>query len=257
MTEKEMLFKAEQERFGALALAESYMCKGLSEESGIGIYNEKRMHRILKRTVCDRESCFEIKVGRYVADVLSDGVITEIQCGSMRPLERKLKFYLENTDYKITVLHPLIAKKVLFRAQRESGEILRVRASPKKEDYIDGLAKLYPIRNLLLNDRISVRFMLCHAEEYRFSERMRYRREGKYDSELFPVSLVDSVLLSSPRDYLALLPRNLLSGEFTAKQFASLTSLKGRNVYSALHTLCALDLITASNNSKPIKFSLV
>ena len=107
---------ADIERFKALCDSESYNSADFFEEQGIGIYKEKRLHKILKRTLCERESCYEIKVGRYIADICDDGVITEIQCGPLSPLKAKLKYYLEETEYDVCIVHPLVAKRRLIRA---------------------------------------------------------------------------------------------------------------------------------------------
>ena len=55
---------AEKELFERLCAAESYRTCDIDADSGIGIYNEKRLHRILKHTFCEREDCFEVKVGK-------------------------------------------------------------------------------------------------------------------------------------------------------------------------------------------------
>ena len=85
--------------------------KNLSEDaregSNIGTYKEKRLHRILKEFYEADLSHHEIKIGNYIADVLIENEIIEIQTGSFYPMVDKLRYYLENTDYKIRVVRPL------------------------------------------------------------------------------------------------------------------------------------------------------
>ena len=57
------------------ALHSDFEVRG-TEFAGIGTFNEKRLHRIIKEFICSDESCFEIKLGGAVADVFCDGIIT-------------------------------------------------------------------------------------------------------------------------------------------------------------------------------------
>ena len=247
---------SEKELFERLCAAESYRVQGIDAESGIGIYNEKRLHRILKNTFCENEYCFEVKVGRYVADVLVGDTIFEIQCASFKPLQKKLEYYLSATDYKVCVVCPMIAKKTVIRAERETGEIARMRVSSKKDNELNALAKLYPIRHLLGNERLTVKIMLIEAEEYRYSEAVRYRKSGKYDSELFPTALVRSEELCGADDYKKFLPDELRGAEFSAADFVKLTKLKSREAYSVLNTLAELGLLNREKQGRAVRYKL-
>ena len=121
----------EAERFAALCLEEESSSD--IEKSSINIYNEKKLHRMLKATLCNREECFEVSVGRYIADILDGNRIIEVQCASLYPLIPKISYYLENTDFDITVVHPIIVSKTIIRADKETGELIRSKRSPKKE----------------------------------------------------------------------------------------------------------------------------
>lgn len=231
------------ERFDELCSTESYILSALSEEEGIGIYNEKRLHRILKRAVCQRESCFEVKVGRYTADILEDGRIYEIQCAGLYPLKEKIAYYLEKTDYSVCVVHPLIAKRTLIRAERESGEVLRVRRSPKKESVESVLPMLFHLASAFENDRFSLALPIIEVEEYRYSEAVRGRKSGKYDAESFPQRLIELKELSKPSDFSQFIPRELEGRDFTPAEYAPYSSLKGRDVYSALKFLAEIGLL--------------
>ena len=246
----------EKELFEELCAAASYRVCDIDSDSGIGIYNEKRLHRILKSTFCQREDCFEVKIGRYIADIATEDRIIEIQCGPFLPLKKKIEYYLENTDYSVLVVHPLIVKRTIIRADRESGEIMRMRTSPKRPTEWNVLAKLYPIAELLASSRVSLKIMLIEAEEYRYSEAVRYRKKGKYDSELFPTKLKDSILLSSKDDYRRFLPDGLPRGEFTAADFTPLVPLHGMDVYSALNSLSAIGLLEREKTGGRVKYRM-
>lgn len=229
------------ERFARLCQEEAEIVERGNGE-GIGTYSEKRLHRILKRFVCDDVNAWEVPaVGRYVADVLTEGEITEIQTGAFHPLAKKLRAYLERTEYAVTVIHPILAEKTIFRMDKESGELLYKKRSPKKGRAENSLPQLYRIGELLPSERLTVKVLLIRADEHRFSERMRYRKEGAYDAELYPRELLGCVTLRTLADYEAFLPPE--ADSFTAAEYGKFSKLKGRNVYSALNFFCAVGLL--------------
>lgn len=230
----------EFERFEALCQEEARVVEQGNGEA-IGTYGEKRLHRILKRFVCADIHTHEVRVGRYVADVLCGQRIIEIQTRSFRPLVPKLRYYLEQTDFAITVLCPVIAEKTILRIDRESGEVLGTKRSPKHGRVIDVLPELFWLGELIKNDRLTVEVALVAVEEHRYSERRYYNREGAFESELYPQELIDCVLLRELEDFRAFLPEGMES--FTAAEYGAYSKLKRRKLYSALNFLCAVGLL--------------
>ena len=140
------------------------------EFAGIGIYNEKRLHRVLKEFVCEDESCFEVKLGGSVADVFCDGVITEIQTGSFYPLKKKIEGYLLSTEYSVRIVHPIISEKRIVRVDPLTGEVLYSKKSPKKEKVSKILPELIYLSENLGSDRLSIEIYSVKAEEHRYSD---------------------------------------------------------------------------------------
>ncbi len=222
----------------------------------IGTYNEKRIHRILKRLVCDDANCYEKKVGRYVADVLSDGHVSEIQTSSFRPLGKKIEFYLTQTDLYVTVLRPVICEKTVIRADKETGEIISQKRSPKHEKDTDVLCDLYYLAPFLGNPRFCIKLLHITAEEYRFSERVRYRRSGAFDNDLRPVALVGCTEISSINDVKNLLPAELEENRFTTAFFSKLTRLRGRRLSMALSLLLQLGILSREKQGRQYLYSI-
>jgi len=241
----------ERERFAALCERESERADSTAGER-FELYAEKRLHRMLKDFISEDKSTQEISVGRYVADVLVGERITEIQTKSLRPLLPKLSYYLAQTEYEITLVHPILAEKTLIRAERETGEVLSCKKSPKKGRVFDGLVELYWLSSLLPNERLCVRFLLLRADEVRYSERVRYRKTGAYDSEIFPREMLDEVVLREKEDYRLFLPEG--ASDFTAAEYAKWSKLRGRKVYSALNTLCAIGLLRKEQEGKKYRY---
>ena len=226
------------EYFEALCRADSVH---IHARQGIGRLSEKRLHRIVKSFVAEDVSTHETPVGRYVADALSDGEIFEIQTKAFSRLSPKLEYYLEQTPYKINVIYPVIRNRKIIRIEPETGEVLRKQTSPKHGVSAAALPELFYIRHLLPCDRISIKLMFIDAEEYRYSERVRYRRSGAYDSELFPVSLVDIEEYNTPDDFVRFIPSD--RERFTASEYSNFIKLTGRRLYAALALLCSLGVL--------------
>ena len=239
-TSSEPMRSEEQKRFSDLCDDEE---KRLPPEStGIGTYNEKRIHRIIKRFVCDDEGCFEIKIGRYVADVVQGTHITEIQTAAFTSLTAKLKYYLESTDHSITLIHPLIAQKRIVRADKESGELFYTKTSPKHQKPSDALPELLYISEFIGAPRLEIKFFMISADEYRYSEKMRYRKKGAYDNDIIPRELLSVEIIdkNAIRDFVAPLLRD---GAHNAADFGKSLGMSGRRLYRALTCLVKLNIL--------------
>ncbi len=215
---------------------------GEGSEKGIGTLCEKRLHKILKKYTEENEANHEIKVGTYVADILSGNMITEIQTGSFRPLREKINYYLENTPYDITVVRPLPYKKTVCTVDRESGELISRRVSPRKTTPRDTLRDWYYLADFLNNPRFTLRFLLLEEDEYRTTRKnpRKGRETEKY--ERIPTAILSEELYEYPSDYVKFIP-NGLPHEFTASEFGKKAKLRGYAIYSALNILISVGLV--------------
>lgn len=255
---------AERARFAAvcreLIAAPSGEYSGGSE--GIGVLREKRLHAVLKRFVCpdvsfheqtphitagsrpESGAAVEKKQKKYVADVLCDTEIYEIQTGSLYPLREKLTWYAENTDCHVTVIHPIAEKKRVIWIDPESGEAKPSPRLSRRGRAEDILPDLVYISELAASGRVSLRLMLLEAEEYRWLD--GWGRDGKRGSsryELLPVELLGEVHLELPEDYRELLPDGLAGAPFTGAEFAKTMKFASRKGYLALHALENLGIV--------------
>ncbi len=205
---------------------------------GIGTYKEKRLHKILKEFFCEDARQTEVKIGRYVADLVLEGEIYEIQTGSFYPLCEKLKYYTEQTHYPVNIVYPVIAGKNIIRVDKESGEFLRAKKSPVRKGAGEVLRQLYWISDFFPHPRVKILVFLITADEFRFSDvRRRRNREGRYDKETFPRELAGIETFSTPGDLIPYLP-DIPPAGVTASEFSALTGLKGRQLYAVLN-FCA------------------
>ena len=197
------------ERFNALCASDGGLAQ-TRDAQNIGTYNEKRLHRFLKHSFGERD--FEVEIGDYVADLVCESGIIEIQTGGFYPLVKKIEYFLRSTEYTVTVVHPLIANLTVVRMDKDTGEVIRKKTSPKHEAPIDMLCELYWLREFLGESRLKIIAPVISAEEYRFSERVRYRKKGAYDAELFPLEMLDILDVSTVPLVCSFLPGALFCG---------------------------------------------
>ena len=222
------------------------LCRADSERihlrDGIGRISEKRLHRIVKSFVAEDPATHETPVGRYVADVLKDGRITEIQTAGFQSLTSKIGYYLESTEYNITLIHPLIAQKRIVRADKESGELFYAKASPKHQKPSDALPELLYVAEFIGNPRLEIKFFMISADEYRYSEKMRYRKKGAYDNDISPRELLSTELIDESviRDFVT---PSLRDGTHSASDFGKVLVMSGRRLYRALACLVKLNIL--------------
>ena len=256
-----MISEGEKLRFEALCRS---FASGELHGDGIGTLGEKRLHKILKYYFCEDENCHEVRIrpsgdavtdigersrgaesgrGGFIADVFSDGHIIEIQTGGFYPLKSKIAFYLENTDYDITVVHPIAKEKFVSWIDVESGAVGKRSRSPKKGVASDVLPELFWLSEYLKNDRLHFKIMLLSIEEYRLLDgwsKDKKRGSNRYDR--VPTELIDIVSFDAVKYAEILIPQGL-SEEFTSAEFSKLGRVKGRKLSLALKLLLNTEAI--------------
>ncbi|MBQ9098685.1 MAG: hypothetical protein IJY50_04565 [Clostridia bacterium] len=222
------------------------------ERDGIGLYAEKRLHSVLKRWMVDDFSTHEQKVpmrngklSRFVADILTlQGEIIEIQTGELYRLARKIAFYMEETDFSVTLVHPLTALKHISWMDPETGELTARNKSPRHDTVLSGISLLKPFAPYLGHERFRLLFPAVELDEYRLLDGggpSRKLRSHRY--ELIPLGLLEVTCLATKEDYLAHFPADLPS-RFTAKTFSKATKLRGYALYDVLAVFEALGALS-------------
>ena len=220
---------------------------GTEEKNGIGTLSEKPLHKILKYYFETDGSKHEVKILGSVADVFNGKEIFEIQTGSFFPLVKKLKKFLP--EYKLTVVHPIIAEKNLIWVDKETGKTSEPKKSPKRGRYTDALPELYHLGDLFRNENLTVKLLLLSADEYKYLDgygESKKRRATKIAR--LPRRLLGEYDLKTVSDVAALLP--ILPTVFTAKEFSKALALRGRKSYYALKVLCSLGIAEKAGKDK-------
>ena len=239
----------DQERFAAAIRAAAARERGfITEEdgtvrpTGIGTRGEKGVHSTLKHYYEPDVSCHEIPVGGYVADIVGERGIIEIQSVGFHKLHEKLAAFLEAAE--VTVVWPCVVKKRLITVDRETGEVVSVRRSPKMCSRYGLFAELWGLGELLTHPGLSIIIAEIEADEYRpAGQTRRRRRRGALNGvERIPTALVNEIILSCPEDYRRLIPESLPE-RFTMTQFAEATRIGSLTTSGAIKALLKLGVI--------------
>ncbi len=204
-------------------------------KSGIGTLSEKTLHAVLKQYFDDNETNHEIKVGSYIADIVSDKGIIEIQTRNFNKLRKKLERFLAVAS--VTVVYPVARTKWLMWIDETTGEITQKRKSPKKGTPYEAFFELYKIKQFLTNPNLRLCIVLLDMEEYRkldgWSED---KKKGSSRYERIPIDIIDEIHIENVLQYAKLIPADL-PAPFTTKDFKTSASLSQSSAQTALNVL--------------------
>lgn len=205
------------------------------ERDGIGTLGEKTLHAVLKRYFEPCADCHEIKIGGFVADIVGENGIIEIQTAGFNRLRKKLTAFLDCT--RVTVVYPIPQTKYLCWIDPATGAVTKKRKSPKTGSVFDGFYELYKIKPLLLHPHLRFCFVLLEMTEYRsLNGWSADKKKGSSRYDRVPSALCGEVYLQSAADYIALLPESLPKS-FISKDFAKSTRLSLSRAQTALNVL--------------------
>lgn len=211
------------------------------EKNGIGTLGEKTLHAVLKNYFEPHVENQEIKVGGYVADIVGENGVIEIQTANFNKLLKKLERFLEFCS--VTVVYPIAKTKYLSWMDIENGEITSRRKSPRKGSIYDIIPELYKIKYTLDNPRLRICICLLELEEIRYLNGWsRDKKRGSSRCDRIPVALDDEVYINSPYDYRIFLPSELPE-EFTSKDLAEKAGISRSYAQTALNIFTYLEIV--------------
>ena len=208
---------------------------------GIGTLSERMLHAIFKLYLCDDPSFHEVKVGRYVADILYDDHIWEIQTRRLDRLIPKLNAFLDT--YRVTVVYPVAHSKTVAWIDPETKAMTKGRKSPKRENLFSCLYELFYIKEYLTHPNLSFQAILCDMEEFRTLTGYGPQKKKRAPRvERIPTNLVEEILLEGIEDYHVFLPQELPQ-EFTIQEYAKMAKIHASTASRGLQTLKYLGLV--------------
>ena len=218
-------------------------------EDGIGTYKEKTIHAILKYYYAPNPLNHERRINGFIADIQIDDKIIEIQTRGFHTLRNKLKTFLE--QYQVTIVFPIVHKKVLRWINPSSGEISAGRKSPKTGSKVEIFPELYRIKSYLTHPNLTFCPVLLDVEEFRVLDGWsKDKKRGSSRNDGIPTSLIDEVTLHSPSDYQIFIPCSL-SEPFTSldyKKAAKLNQNSSALILNILHYLGLVERVGKEKN---------
>ncbi|MBR5817248.1 MAG: hypothetical protein IKY62_01245 [Clostridia bacterium] len=220
--------------------------KILAEErirDGIGTLSEKTLHKILKHYIEPNAVYHEVDYLGSVADIKNGQGIFEIQTRGYDRLLPKLKKLLPES--KVTVVCPLAAEKHLSWIDEKTGESTQPRRSNKRENIFDAFKMLFGIREVITHENLSVRIVYMSVDDLRSLN--GYGKDKKHYStriDRIPREIFLEIELSSPKDYVSLLPE-ALPREFVASELSAQIKRTSRYTFYVLKLLEAVGAVRA------------
>jgi len=211
------------------------------EKRGIGTLGEKTLHAILKNYFKSDKADQEVKIGSFVADIVLDEKIIEIQTRAFDRLRNKLEYFL--SEYIVTVVYPIPSTKWLIWINEDTGEMSVRRRSPKQGRIYDIIPELYRIKQLLTHPNLRFCIIFLDMEEYRYLNGWsKDKKRGSTRFDRIPVDLIDEIYINSVSEYTMFLPSEL-PDIFTSKDYKNATFISMRNAQTALNVLNYLGVV--------------
>lgn len=213
----------------------------------IGILRERTLHAALKRYYEPDIARHEQPYGGYIADIVGDRGIIEIQTSHLSSMRKKLDLYLAPNDIDVTVVHPITQRKWLNWIDPENGAVVSRRRSPKVGRPGEIFSELYALAPYLSHPRFHLVVIMVDVEEYRNLDGWgRGGKRGSTRAERIPVALGEETVLNRPEDVLKLLPP--LEEPFTVSMLCRAAHFSPGMGQRAVYCLRLLKLIQRVEN---------
>lgn len=204
-------------------------------KNGIGTLGEKTLHAVLKQYFEPYEANHETKIGGFVADIVGEDGIIEIQTRGFDKLRRKLEVFLSVAS--VTIVYPIAKTKWLSWIDIETGEITAKRKSPKIGKPFEIFFELYKIKSFLTHPNLKFCIVLLDMEESRYLNGFsKNKKRGSSRSDRIPVEIRDEIYIESLADYIKLIP-DTLPEQFDSKDYHKATGLTLSRAQTALNVL--------------------
>jgi len=211
------------------------------ERNGIGTLGEKTLHAVMKQYFEPDVTNHEVRVGSFVADIVTADGIIEIQTRAFNALRRKLADFLDKSP--VMVVYPLPKTKWLIWINEQTGEVTKKRKSPKQGSILDAVYELYRIKPIMSHPNFKLCIALVDMEEYRYLNGWsRDKKRGSTRYDRIPVDIVEEVYFSAAADYLRFIPADV-QGSFTTKDLKDKAKTNLRTAQTALNILYYLGVV--------------
>ncbi|MCB2338711.1 hypothetical protein [Clostridium estertheticum] len=192
------------------------------EQNGINIKNEKSLHSSIKQWYVTPGDRFEVKVDKYVIDLVREDSLIEIQTKNFSAIGNKLRELVKYN--KVMLVHPIAAEKYIVTTEKTDIVISR-RKSPKKGKLVDLFDELIRIPDLMGSDNFILEILMIKEEEIRCKDgKGSWRRKGISIVDHKLLEVIEKITFKEDKDFLIFLPHEL-PGNFTNKNLAKILKI--------------------------------
>ena len=217
-------------------------------DGGIGTLSEKTLHSVLKYYLEPCDDFHEVATDGFVADIMRDGCITEVQTRGFDRLRAKLSSFLP--EHPVTVVLPIAKTRWYSVINSETGEVSKKRKSPRHGSIYDAFKELYKIKMLLGSENLYFHFILLDVTEIRRTVKKTWRnRKGVELVERIPNRIEEEIFIDGKRDFAKLIPGGLPS-PFTSRDFAKAIKRTRSEAQTALNVLRAVGAVKITGKDK-------
>jgi hypothetical protein len=166
---------------------------------------ETTLHRQLKELYADDPQQREVAVDGYRIDAVRGNELVEVQSASLSAIRDKIRVLLE--DYRVLVVKPLAASKLLVKRKRKGGRVASSRRSPRRETVYDLFDELVHFVGVFPHPDLTLHVLLTEQEEHRLPRKKRRWRSKDYRVEdRLLLGVVEQHEFRTAADLLSLLP---------------------------------------------------
>ncbi|QDU87116.1 hypothetical protein Pla175_04710 [Pirellulimonas nuda] len=168
---------------------------------------ETSLHQQLKAHYAGASGEIEVRLGRFRIDVVLGDELIEIQHGGLAAIRDKIRKLCET--HPVRVVKPIVARKQIIKYDKQGGQVVSSRLSPKRGAMINLFDELLHFTRAFPHPRLKLEAVLVEVEEHRSPGHGRRRRWRKNDFVVDDQRLAEvgeSVTLRRAADLLKLLP---------------------------------------------------
>ena len=185
----------------------------------IGTLRETDLHAALKRHFARPQDQIEVAVDGYVADIVRDDEVIEIQTHNFAAVKRKLLRLVD--QHRVRLIYPIAQARWITRVKADRKTVLGRRKSPRQGALDDVFVELVSLPELMQHPNFTLEVVLIHEDEIRCPRSGRRRRRGSEwrvcNRRLLKV--VDSTSFAAPADFRRFIPADL-AAPFTSHELA-------------------------------------
>ena len=178
---------------------------------------ETLIHQQLKLAYASSAETTEVSFENFRIDAINlAGELIEIQHAGLGAIRAKIRKLLDHKlKPKVRIVKPIVARKWIITRDRDTGEIVRRRLSPKRGVPADIFMELVHFTDLFPHPRLTLELALVDMEEDRMPKlKHRFRRKNYESLEQTLVELRETVQLRKSSDLWKILPKVRLPKTF-------------------------------------------